>query len=142
MDKKLKKQLQELREKGEADNRFDINLQEGKYAEELVKKLLSGAYTIEVKKDYAVSRTGNVAVEVLHDGLPSGLVTSQADFYAFVLGGTEYNDDIILFIRKERLWRIVEKMIVEGKLRYAQKRGESDFVPVPLIRLIEKESKL
>jgi len=40
---------------------------------------------IEVKHDIAAVRTGRVAVEVSFDGKPSGLTTSRADFWVFVI---------------------------------------------------------
>jgi hypothetical protein len=40
---------------------------------------------VEVKRDLKAVRTGNVAVEVAYHGQPSGLITSSATYWAFVL---------------------------------------------------------
>jgi hypothetical protein len=40
---------------------------------------------VEVKRDLKAAETGNVAVEVSYHGQPSGLLTSSAAYWAFVL---------------------------------------------------------
>jgi len=42
---------------------------------------------VEVKRDLKSSETGNVAVEVAYHGQPSGIITSPATYWAFVLDG-------------------------------------------------------
>jgi hypothetical protein len=46
---------------------------------------LQVAGKIEVKTDRQALRTGNIAVEILHHGRPSGINTTCADAWAFVL---------------------------------------------------------
>lgn len=43
------------------------------------------SYLFEVKEDFMVGDTGNVAVEFSCRGKPSGIETSKADFYIYIL---------------------------------------------------------
>lgn len=73
---------------------FDIDFADGYAGEELVKKLLTGGYTVEVKTDRRWHETGNIYVETScwynrsNSWEPSGLTTSKADYWAYVLQGT------------------------------------------------------
>ncbi|MCA9092672.1 MAG: hypothetical protein KDA68_04250 [Planctomycetaceae bacterium] len=40
---------------------------------------------VEVKRDLKASQTGNVAIEVKHNGYPSGIMSSTAGYWAIVL---------------------------------------------------------
>ena len=55
----LKEITKQVRDSGGADNRFDVNLLEGKLSENKWAELLE---TVEFKKDYKAWKTGNVAV--------------------------------------------------------------------------------
>lgn len=44
--------------------------------------------SLEIKTDLAAERTGRVAVEIAHHGRPSGLSTSTAAAWCFVVGET------------------------------------------------------
>ncbi len=110
----LKLLLQKARSSGKADNRFDLNLAEGKQAESDLLALL-GDNTIEVKRDFAASTTGNFAVEFMCRNKPSGISTTKADWWAFVPSGDFYNDEIVVLIKTKRLERLlVSKRIVRG----------------------------
>lgn len=65
---------------------FDLDLQDGQWAEELCRSLLNGSRRIEVKRDFRAVVTGNVFVETRCRGRPSGLSTTEAEYWAFVLG--------------------------------------------------------
>lgn len=71
-DRMVKDVLAMVRSVGKADSRWDINLKEGQIAETELKKLLNSD-AIEVKRDFGVSTTGNVAVEFMCGGKPSGI---------------------------------------------------------------------
>jgi hypothetical protein len=86
---------------------FDLDLKEGKIKEEFVKHLLykNGGIKVEVKYDKICCRTGNIAVEMQFMGKPSGIATTTADYWAFVLDKL----DITVFIKTERLKKLVKK---------------------------------
>ena len=89
---------------------FTHDLEFGEAGEELVRNLLSSSpFTIEVKRDRLVSQTGNIAIEISYKHAPSGLMATTADWWAFVLSGDEYKDEIIIFIQTKRLKKIVNK---------------------------------
>jgi hypothetical protein len=70
---------------------FDLDFGYGKYGEDLVKELLTKGKTVEVKRDRKWHTTGNLYVEVecwyqrSQSWEPSGLMASEADYWAFVL---------------------------------------------------------
>ena len=76
---------------------FKYDLEVGQVEEKRLAQLLSGA-TIEVKRDFLAHKTGNVFVEYESRGRPSGISTTQAQYWAFMLEG-----DTIVIIRTERL---------------------------------------
>jgi hypothetical protein len=70
---------------------FDLDLSVGHEGEALVNELLTGGKTIEVKKDLKWKNTGNLYIETVcwshnnEEWYPSGLTTTKADYWAFVL---------------------------------------------------------
>ena len=71
---------------------FKYDLEVGQVEEERLAHLLSGG-KIEVKRDFIAHKTGNVFVEYESRGAPSGISTTQADYWAFVL---EYETVVII----------------------------------------------
>lgn len=66
------------------NNDFKYDLQVGKVGEEQLASLLLDK-TIEVKTDLQAVHTGNVFVEYSSRGKPSGISTTESDWYAFIL---------------------------------------------------------
>ncbi len=62
--------LFQARKNGVADKRFDLNLAEGKLSENRLASILK---TVEVKRDFKTSDTGNVAIEYACNSEPSGI---------------------------------------------------------------------
>ena len=60
-------------------------------------------FRVEVKRDLLAAKTGNVAIEVKHNGQPSGIVTSNASYWAILLEG-----DLVI-IRTESLRAAVSR---------------------------------
>ena len=79
---------------------------------------------IEVKHDRLAAQTGRIAVEIGHRGQPSGLLTTQATWWAIVVGREA------MLLRTETLRRCV----MSG--RYATRQGgdrmASELVLVPI----------
>jgi hypothetical protein len=100
--------LKKVRDSGKADHRFDfnINLAEGKLREKKLEGLLRGK--IEVKTDFKVGETGNLAFEVAYRGRPSGVYKTEANSFAQVFEGSEYDGDLVILISPERLKRILD----------------------------------
>ena len=65
-----------------SDFKYDLLL--GQEGENLIAKLLSDS-TIEVKLDFIAWRTDNIFIEYESRGKPSGIATSQAKFWFYVI---------------------------------------------------------
>lgn len=86
---------------------FDLDLANGKVGETLVEELLTGGKTIEVKTDLKWKNTGNLYIETIcwshnnQEWYPSGLSTTKAEYWAFVLEG------MVLMVLTEQLRKAV-----------------------------------
>lgn len=113
------------RKGGRADKRFDLNIIEGEIAEGTLAEIMqdaSGA-TVEVKRDFMVSKTGNLAVEFMCSNKPSGISTSQATWWAHVLDGPMYNGEVIVLIKRKRL----ERLLVPARIKKGGDRNRADM---------------
>ena len=68
--------------KGVARKGFDLDLKDGLLAENRLNDTLRGA-KIEVKSDKQAWKTGNIFVEDSCNGKPSGISTTEAEFWAY-----------------------------------------------------------
>lgn len=66
------------------NNNFSHDLEVGQLGEKALAEILESS-KIEVKTDLQASKTGNVFVEYESRNKPSGLATSKADFWCFVI---------------------------------------------------------
>lgn len=109
--KQLDKLLTKLRKHNTGkDTRFDVNLAEGEIAEKAIRDLFTGGVTIEVKRDFKVSQTGNIAIEEEYRGRPSGIATTEASVWAFVLDGPGFGGEVKILIDIDRLRCILSKI--------------------------------
>lgn len=96
-------------EKGEYD--FELDLPKGEDAERFIAGILeqgAGDGTrYQVKGDFEVSETGNVAIEIEDRGHASGLSTCRAEWWIEVLRGAAYNDEVVILTRRSRLKKLV-----------------------------------
>ena len=69
------------------NNDFKYDLQVGQVKEKQLDAIFENA-KIEVKYDLQALTTGNVFVEYESRNKPSGISTTQADYYCFVFGDT------------------------------------------------------
>jgi len=109
---------------------WDIDLEFGLQGEKLVEELLKTKSKVEVKTDRMADKTGNVAVEYAYKGLPSGIATTEADVWAFVL----YEGQVIIFIDTDRLKRLARKYF---KLERNVKGGDDNQSMLILIPIEE-----
>lgn len=86
---------------------FDPDLLNGQEAENFPK----GKY--EFKRDYEVSKTGRLAIEISCSGKPSGLATTESDWWIIWLDGQEFRGEVGIIIKTERLKAIVKNYRVE-----------------------------
>lgn len=123
-----------------ADYRFDLDLRKGEIGEKLLASVLGGDTTIEVKRDFIVSTTGNIAIEYKSRGKDSGIITSEAEWWAFVLSGPHYEDEVIVLIRRKRLKALLDCLYRAGNMRVDNggDEGTSRIVLLPLGQLMRK----
>jgi len=82
------------------NNDFRYDLEVGQVAEQMLAEILQGK-KIEVKKDLQAHKTGNIYVEYESRGKPSGLATSEADYYCYFL-----SDEHFVIIQTKRFKKI------------------------------------
>lgn len=70
----------------EYNNDFRYDLLVGQNAENFLGVLLQGK-TLEVKLDKRSHRTGKIFVEFESRGKPSGIATSEADYWCYIIEG-------------------------------------------------------
>jgi hypothetical protein len=105
----VEKILKTVRKQGGAEKRWDINRVEGELREGTIGELIdSDGATIEVKTDFKSSETGNIAVETACSLKPSGINATEAKWWAYVLEGEYYNGEVVVFIKPNRLRRLIK----------------------------------
>lgn len=81
---------------------FDLDLVEGGLGEiAFLNIATSGKH--EIKRDFKVSETGKLAIELMYNGVPSGISATKAPFFVYWLSGEEYEDEIAVVIVSRRL---------------------------------------
>ena len=119
------------------DDKFDIQLQQGKIQERKLAELLVGAdiELIEVKAEsYIWERTGNLCIEFEWDGKPSGIANTKAGVWAHVMLRAEDGEVMGWTLFKvERLKEICRQAYKEGRVRRGV--GDDGKSAVILIRL-------
>ena len=94
------------------DKRFDISLKEGEIKEQELANILTNK-KIEVKFDKLFHKTKNLAIEFKSRGKASGICTTEADYWAFILDKT----GIIIIADREILQeklKVIDRKIVSG----------------------------
>jgi len=109
---------------------FKYDLHRGQIGENYLANILKGH--IEVKTDKRALETGNVFVEYESRNKHSGITTTEAEWYAFVLSNT-----VIILIKTEDLKSICKKLPKEQR----KPGGDSNTsmgVIVPIEKLYNK----
>ena len=110
---------------------FRHDLEVGQLSEKFLADLLENR-TIEVKRDFLASKTGNVFVEYESRGKPSGIATSTADYWAFVL-----DDERIIVIPRGLLKVMARESFEAGRLATGGDSNTSRGVLVKVRELVE-----
>ena len=69
---------------------FFYDLDFAETAEDWVKKLFTNGFKVEVKYDRMAHITGKIYVEVYSSNKPSGISTTQAQYWIFVIDKKDY----------------------------------------------------
>lgn len=114
-------------------NDFRKDLEVGKQGEEQIASILSmkEGDGIEVKRDLMAYKTGNMAIEYESRGKPSGIATTEAEYWAYIVEGSE----TVILVEVERLKSVARKY---GRLVVGGDNNTSKLVLVPLNKVFKK----
>lgn len=120
--------------------KFDIDLDFGQLYEKRLQYLLQSKGKIEVKTERNLwASTGNIAIEVRYRGKPSGLSTTEADWWFHIL---TINGEMVSMVAfpVHRLKRIVKKMLRDGSAKKIMGGDEnkSEMVLLPVDKLLSE----
>lgn len=115
--------------KRNSDFRYDLML--GEAAESDVANLL-GMAKIEVKRDFKCYSTGNLFIEYRYKGRPSGISTTEAEYYCIV-----YQEDRYLFIKTNKLKEVCRRYIGTERDRVGGDSNLSQGILVPIVELLK-----
>lgn len=118
----------------EYNNDFRHDLRVGQLGEEHLAAILEDK-TIEVKTDSWIGRTRNLAVEFESRGKPSGIATTEADYWCFIFDG-DHNKEVIVIVEVERLKRIARSYWQMGSTKWMGDSDTSCAVLIPLCEFI------
>jgi hypothetical protein len=82
---------------------YDVDF--GTEAEDWVKDVFTGGYKVEVKCDRIAHKTGNIFIEVYSRGKKSGISTTQADYWIYVIQERE----VMFLVPVEHLKELCKK---------------------------------
>lgn len=117
---------------GSTQKNFDLDLQYGNDGENHVLSLLNGATKVEVKTDTMAHVTGNIAVEYQYRGNPSGISTTKADYWAFIIG----ENKTVVFVTTERLKEVARRWYKIGSVVNGGDFKASKLILIPINQLL------
>tara|TARA_Y100000996_G_scaffold411382_1_gene395426 strand:- start:353 stop:712 length:360 start_codon:yes stop_codon:yes gene_type:complete len=115
-----------------SDFRYDLKV--GQVAEQALAAIFEGK-KVEVKRDRKARLTGNVFVEYESRGKPSGISTSEADYWCFVI------EETFILITSSSLKAIVEPLKGTDKERRGGDNNTSVGVLIRITDLINTQHK-
>ena len=108
---------------------FRYDLERGQIGEQYLAEILENA-KIEVKTDFQAHETGNVFVEYESRGKPSGLATTQADWWAFVIATSR-----IKMIRTDELRALCRNYLKSNRDTVGGDNNTSKGILLPITQL-------
>tara|TARA_X000001382_G_C3168207_1_gene178612 strand:- start:1149 stop:1520 length:372 start_codon:yes stop_codon:yes gene_type:complete len=120
-------------------NNFDIDLDFGQIYEKKIKNMLEGKGRIEVKTERDIwKKTGNIVIEILYKGRPSGLSITNADWWIHILS---YNGkiDLAFIFSVCKLKRKIKKLVAKKEARIVMggDNKDSKLVLVPINKILQ-----
>lgn len=118
--------------KYKAEN-FDIDLLRGLNGEVEALDILTGH--LEVKTDFKAHRTGNLAIEIESYGKPSGIQTSDANWWLFNIKIPQ-KEPLMLIISLKRLKQLASMHMHRGHTTMGGDQMKSKLVIIPVTEII------
>ncbi len=112
------------------NNDFRYDLEVGKEGERIIDSLFKDKL-LEVKRDSWVAKSGNIAIEYESRGKPSGIATTEADYWVIIFSG-DYKDKVIYIFETERLKQIARRYYVDGNTKAMGDNNSSMAVLIPI----------
>ena len=112
------------------NNNFEYDLEFGQEGEDIIADMFENK-KIEVKRDNWVGRTGNIAIEYKSRGKPSGIATTQADYW-IIMFSKEYEDKFMFIIEIQRLKEVTKKYFNKGSIKKMGDSNTSSAVLIPI----------
>ena len=111
---------------------FYYDLDFAEKAEDWAKEIFTGGYKVEVKCDRLAWKTGNIFVEVYSRGQKSGIATTQAHYWFFIIYGTS----VSILISTERLKELAKRFYEPNNLVKGGDNNTSEGILIPLNQII------
>ena len=115
-----------------SDFRHDLEI--GQLAEKALADIIENK-TVEVKNDLKALDTGNLFVEYFSRGKPSGICTTQADYWCFVI------DDIYILIATEKLKEMLRPLYKTKSDIKGGDNNTSHGILLPIIKLFKRRNR-
>lgn len=112
---------------GQHQKNFDIDMEYGRKGENTLIDILE-TKRIEVKTDRIAHITGNVAVEYRYRGRPSGIATTEAEYWAFLL----YDMTTIIMVPTEKLKQIARERYLADQITLGGDDNASEMILIPV----------
>jgi hypothetical protein len=128
------RKLRDIAEIPHGEQGFDFDIVDGAGQEGAVQTLLTAPDKCELKSDYTVSETQNVAIEFECRGKPSGISATEASHWALRLSGATYRGDVIVILDTRRLRYIAENH--SCRITDGGDGGVAKMYLVPVTRLV------
>ena len=116
---------------------FDIDLDFGMMYEDKVRDIFQGKGAIEVNTERDMwKRTGNIAIEIRYKGSPSGLSSTNADWWVHILSDKGEIDTLFMF-KVKRLRKKIRRLVSrkEARIVMGGDNNDSEIVLVPISKL-------
>jgi hypothetical protein len=115
---------------GKTQKNFDIDIEYGRKGENHLLDILE-TKRIEVKTDRIAHITGNVAVEYKYKGRPSGIATTEADYWAFLL----HDMTTIIMVPTDKLKAIAREKFKQDQITLGGDDNASEMILIPINEL-------
>lgn len=92
------------------DFKFICDMLDGEDGENVLVEALNKA---EVKRDYKAGTTGNIFIEHKQGSKDSGITTTKADYWLFLLSDEVFNNEVFIGIKTDRLKRLLNNITWE-----------------------------
>jgi len=107
---------------------FYYDLEIGEKGEDWIKQIFSQGSKVEVKTDFMAHATGNLFVEVYSRGKKSGISTTIADYWIFII----YYQNLTLILPTDKLKKIIKQNFSSSDLRLGGDNNTSLGILLPI----------